>query len=451
MTNKLKKKCKTCIAAKQVAGCLCGCNETERVSRALDLVLRASHWETNPIEEQTQTMPRSLQSRRVPRKSIKLAQVRPRRSIAERALSASGRRDHPSHRVIGLPLDTTIPNIKNIRWHYCTRTDEQLAAQLGKSLLRLGICNAPDSSGSAVDFVERGFKRFCRANGADDARKIWDGELRITDCQFDSYGPHRGPFDPEHEPDSEVVYLVGEFNSSASVPIGPLLSRLGLENELLPRAFFEVFTENLYKWMRVYDYRDAVEQASCYMEDADVEDLKDSFYPQVEKNIPECLRIPANIGYKKAARFLADIQPSLQNQIGRQLIREMLTMDGHGKAHNHPWPGKLVAQVPGLEEYLSDTDGCCPGCAITWHEDDEISACFGPREGWSHSCGLAVPVGSARRDPPCSTSCCDLPDQVGWSVSVDNILLCFTATVLTFFNCRSPFLLCFEHVDNLGA
>jgi hypothetical protein len=51
-------------------------------------------------------------------------------------------------------------------------------------------------------------------------------------------------------------------------------------------------------------------------------------------------------------------------------------MDGHGKGHNHPWPGKLVAQVAGLEEYLSDADGCCPGCAITWHEDDEISACF---------------------------------------------------------------------------
>ena len=172
------------------------------------------------------------------------------------------------------------------------------------------------------------------------------------------------------------MYLVGEFNSSASVPIGPLLSRLGLEHELLPRAFFEVFTENLYKWMRVYDYRDAVEQASCYMEDADVEDLKDSFYPQVEKNIPECLRAPANIGYKKAARFLEDIQPRLRNPIARQLIREVLTMDGHGKGHDHPWPGKLVAQVPGLEEYLSDADGCCPGCAITWHEDDEISACF---------------------------------------------------------------------------
>jgi hypothetical protein len=276
-----------------------------------------------------------------------------------------------------LPLATTIPNIKNIPWRYCTRTDEQLAAQLGKSLLRLEICNARDWSGSAVEFVERGFTRFCRANGADDARKIWDGELRIIDGRFDSYDVYRGFFGREPELESEILYLVGEFSSSASVPIAPLLSRLGLEHDLLPRAFFKVLTENLCKWMRVYDYRDAVEQANCYMEGADAEDLKDSFYPLVEKKTPQCMRAPArNIGYKKAARFLEDIQPWLRNPIARQLVRDMLTMDRHGKGHVHAWPSQLVDQFPALDEYLSDTDGCCPGCAITWHESDEINACF---------------------------------------------------------------------------
>lgn len=196
-------------------------------------------------------MPRSLQSRRVARKRVELAQVRSRRSVARRALATSGRRGRSSYRLIGLPLATTIPNIKNIPWHYCARTDEQLARQLGKSLLRLGICNTRDWSGSALDFVERGFKRFCRANGGDDAKKIWDGELRITDCQFDSNGSYRGPFDPEPERESEVLYLVGDFNSAASVPIGPTLTNLGREHERLPKAFFEVFADNLYKWMRV--------------------------------------------------------------------------------------------------------------------------------------------------------------------------------------------------------
>ncbi|MGH9537069.1 MAG: hypothetical protein ACRD3H_04045, partial [Terriglobales bacterium] len=178
------------------------------------------------------------------------------------------------------------------------------------------------------------------------------------------------------QPEPEHLFLIGEFNSAASVPIGPTLAQLWGEHELLPKAFFAVLTENLFKWMRVYDFRDAVEQANCYMEGADAEDLKDSFYPLVEKKIPECLRVTTNIAHEKATRFLADIQPRLHNSWACQLIRELLTMHGLGKSHEHPWPGKLVAQVPGLEEYLSDTDGCCPGCAITWNEDDEISACF---------------------------------------------------------------------------
>ncbi len=273
-------------------------------------------------------------------------------------------------------METTIPSLSNIRWQYCTRTDEQLAARLGKSLLRLGICSARDWSGSAVDLVDRGFKRFCRANGGDEARKVWDGELRITDCEFPSYDSPCSPFEPDPEPESGVLYVVGEFNSSASAPIGPLLTQLQQEHELLPRAFFEVFTANLYKWMRVYDYRDALEQANCYMEDADVEDLKDSFYPLVEKKIPECIRVSENIGYKNAVCLLEDIQPRLRSPIARQLIRDVLKMDSQGKAYEHAWPRKLADQIPGLNEYLSDTDGCCPGCAITLHESDEISACF---------------------------------------------------------------------------
>ena len=242
--------------------------------------------------------------------------------------------------------------------------------------MRLGICTAQDWSGSALDLVDRGFKRFCLANGASDSKKIWDGELRITDCQFDSYGSSQDPFDPEPPRESGCLYLIGDFNSSASIPIGPILAQLHKEHDLLPKTFFEVLTENLYKWMRVYDYRDAVEQANCYMEDADPEDLKESFYPQVEKKIPECLRTPSSIGYEKAVNFLTDSQAKIRSPIARQLLREVLAMDSHGKGREHAWPRELIDRVPGLEEYLSETDGCCPGCAITWHEDDEISACF---------------------------------------------------------------------------
>jgi hypothetical protein len=51
-------------------------------------------------------------------------------------------------------------------------------------------------------------------------------------------------------------------------------------------------------------------------------------------------------------------------------------MHERGKGYGHAWPGKLVEQVPSLQDFLSDADDCGPGCVITWQEDDEISACF---------------------------------------------------------------------------
>jgi hypothetical protein len=49
MTNKLKKTCKTRVVTRPVDRRSLGCNETERVAHALDLVLRDSHFETSPI------------------------------------------------------------------------------------------------------------------------------------------------------------------------------------------------------------------------------------------------------------------------------------------------------------------------------------------------------------------------------------------------------------------
>ena len=36
-----------------------------------------------------------------------------------------------------------------------------------------------------MDFVERGFRRFCKQNEADEVRKTWSGFLRIMDHPFE--------------------------------------------------------------------------------------------------------------------------------------------------------------------------------------------------------------------------------------------------------------------------
>ncbi len=62
MTNKLKKRFKTRVMARSGDRRSFGCNDTERVAHALDLVLRDSGSQTNPIEEQLRECPEAFKA-----------------------------------------------------------------------------------------------------------------------------------------------------------------------------------------------------------------------------------------------------------------------------------------------------------------------------------------------------------------------------------------------------
>ena len=321
-------------------------------------------------------MSRSVSGGRTDRKNVQRSKVWRRRSWGAGKVAATGRSGRATAGLIGLPLEVSIPGLKGIRERYCTPWDEQPAAQLGKSLLRLGHCQLKDWAGSAVDFVERGFRRFCRNNGAELASQVWQGDLRIMDHEFDLTERERQQVNAEREAPPQLLYLVGDYSAAASVPIGPTWSLLEREHESLPAAFHRVLVHNLWTWMRVYDYRDALNQAEMWMEDMDVEELKESFYPNVQKNIPECLRGGEKLSYSAALRLLEKVRPKVRGSRARQLVSDVLEMHDRGKGYEHAWPGKLVEQVPPLQDFLSDADDCGPGCVMTWQEDDEISACF---------------------------------------------------------------------------
>jgi hypothetical protein len=115
-----------------------------------------------------------------------------------------------------------------------------------------------------VDFVERGFRRFCSQNRAVDAKRVWVGDMRITDSLFDLTEQARNQVEAEREGMTDHLYLVGDYEAAASIPVGATLARLEANHHLLPAAFYAVLTTNLYKWMRVYDYLDAQEHAEIW-------------------------------------------------------------------------------------------------------------------------------------------------------------------------------------------
>jgi len=249
---------------------------------------------------------------------------------------------------------------------------------LGKSLLRLGVCRPADWSGSAVDFIEQGFKRFCNDHCNQQVKKVWVGDLRIMDCIFDLSARERDEAEAEAEGSKTVLYLVGDYEAAASIPIGATLSRLEREHELLPAAFYEVFTTNLWKWMRVYDYAAAKEHADMWTDGLSEEEIRESVYPKVVSELPACIgRHGAKRRRKKALPFLHQIYPVLRGSIARSLVKHVLEMDARGRGFTHPWPGQISeCDMPGIGDWLNDAEDCRPGCLITWYEDDAINACF---------------------------------------------------------------------------
>lgn len=225
-----------------------------------------------------------------------------------------------------------------------------------------------------MDFVERGFRRFCTKNEADQAKKIWSGFLRIMDHPFELTEQERNS--AETESPTTTLYLVGEYDAAASIPIGATLTLLEREHELLPAAFYKVFVHNLWKWMRVYDYSDALEHAEMWLEDLDEDSEAESVYPKVARNVPPCLQKYSKLGDRKARRFLQDVEVELRSPLARQLVKHLLEMDAHGRGREHAWAGKLAERIPTIGDFLNDADSCGPGCLISWYEDDEVNACF---------------------------------------------------------------------------
>jgi hypothetical protein len=244
------------------------------------------------------------------------------------------------------------------------------------SFLRLGICRPGDWTGSAVDFVERGFNRFCRHNGAAEAKRVWVGDLRIADTLFELTEQERNQIEADKDESTQQLFLVADYEAAASIPIGATLAQLEVEHHLLPAAFYQVFTTNLYKWMRVYEYVDAQEHAEMWMEDLDDEELGASVYRKVDLEIPDCIKKYAKpLRYNRARILLETIRT--RTAVARHLVDHVLEMDALGQGHEHAWPGRLKEQdVPGIGDWLMDAESSRPGCLLTWYENDAINACF---------------------------------------------------------------------------
>src|SRR5260370_2605662 len=315
-------------------------------------------------------MPRSIHSRQGNREHVPSATLRA--GSRHRSNSAPARKRHESLRVVGGPSGDTLRKLSGLRLRYCSRCEEQPEAILAKSMLRLGISRVKDWTGSAVDFVAKGLARYCQRNGLAAVSRVFpEGCIGLLDEIVEQNEYERNQSETVG-PSSKMLLMV-DYEQAAMIQIGPTLSYLGSIHEKLPAAFFVVLADNLWRWMRVYDFLDPLTYSPEQIALLDDQELKESFYPQVEGVRPGYLRkLPS---YGAAVKVLEKRLPELKNSRAAELLSLCLAMHDEGKGHEPAWPYRLQDKLPEIEEYLENTDHPGPGSLIVLEEEDLIEAC----------------------------------------------------------------------------
>src|SRR5437762_1631879 len=208
-------------------------------------------------------MPRSIHRRQDNRKLVSTAAIHSKSK--RRNKLATSRHPDESLRVIGLPIKVTLPKLGGLRLRYCSRSDEQSVAVLAKSMLRLGISRISDWTGSAVDFIANGLAKYCEENGLPVVSRVFpEASIRLLD-EIVELNEYERSQSETVGPSSKMLLMI-DYEQAAMIQIGPTLSYLDSIHEKLPAAFFVVLADNLWRWMRVYDFRDAENYARDQME-----------------------------------------------------------------------------------------------------------------------------------------------------------------------------------------
>lgn len=291
--------------------------------------------------------------------------------------------------MIGNPIAITQPRISGLIPRYCQRSDDQPAAKIATSMLRLGISRSQDWSGSPVDFVAKGLARFCRKHGSEVISRVYpESYIRLMDEIIE-----RGEYERSQSADiapSTRMFLTISYEQASLVQIGPTLTYLSSFDAGLAVAFHQVFVSNLARCMHVYDFRDAEHFATEQMELRDEEELQESFFRDVKTTWPSDLkRLPK---YGAAVKHLEKMLPQLKRSHAAKLVRLCLALHECGIVQRPSWPSGLRERVPEIEEYFENTDYPGLGSIVVFHEDDLIEACYTEEMQYL---GQDYPIGAA--------------------------------------------------------
>ena len=254
-----------------------------------------------------------------------------------------------------------MPRLDGVAASHKVWRGDRVAAAIGDGMLRSGIATGETWALAEKDpfkFIQLSMNSFIDAHGGASIREGFRLNLTLGGT-LNEYSMG------EREVGASELLLTVDPVESGYLVLGPTLRILEEQHPRLPATFFHLLSGALNRWVRVYDYRDALDHVERLMDwysaDPDSGEVE---VPDVDGSIPAALRRKP-LSTKALRRLLPSIAGETREWMERALETQRLSL-----RQNHP------ALTEAMQEDLGDCNAPLPSLLVVFSPRDNIEACF---------------------------------------------------------------------------
>ena len=254
-----------------------------------------------------------------------------------------------------------MPRLDGVAASHKAWRGDRVAAAIGDGMLRSGIATGETWELAEKDpfkFIQLSMNSFIDAHGGASIREGFRLNLTLggtlNECAMG-----------EREIGAAELFLTVDPVESGYLVLGPTVRILEEQHPRLPATFFHLLSSAVNRWVRVYDYRDALDHVErlldWYSSDPDSGEVE---VPEVDGSIPAAiLRKPLSTIALK--RLLPTIACETREWMELALETQRLSL-----RQNHP------ALTEAMQEDLGDCNAPLPSLLVVFSPRDNIEACF---------------------------------------------------------------------------
>lgn len=275
-----------------------------------------------------------------------------RRDRAATRLAAAG--------LMGRGSGAILPRLDGPPIEYRIAGEDRRAILLAQTLTELEIADLPDwerAGRSPSGYVLATLKRWIACHDGSMIRQQFALDATISNTP-DPYS------DEGARP--ELLYLIVNPDSAGYVVIGPTLELLASVHPQLPVSFYHLFIGGVRRWMRVYDYDDALARVEMLRGWVEGEENPEQYeFPDVEGCVPAHMKEkPLE---SEAVRRLADktTDETLSGLLNAALDLERIS---------HKVRRAEISEA--TREAFMDSNPPLPALLVSFKRHDAVAACF---------------------------------------------------------------------------